>query len=185
VLRRGRPGYSMCDMSVLRARDGHRAGRRLIPATTAAVALVAASAAVSEGAIALGVVGLHASSGGWDMRSIIVAAASLTLFVVGPALAASALTPSADAFRPVLLAAAIATAAAVVARYFAYDSYYYPLHRRMSDGGILPGWWIVLVAALALAAAGLSFRNVRASVTLAGAAMFLAGPTILIAAAGH
>jgi hypothetical protein len=166
-------------MSVLCARDGHRAGRRLIPVATAAVAFVAASAAVSEG----GVVGLHASSGGWDMRSIIVAAASLTLFVAGPALAASSLTPFADAFRPALPAAAIAAAAAAVARFFAYDSYYYPLHRRMSDDGILPGWWIMLVAALA--AAGLSFRNVRASRTLAGAAMFLAGPTILIAAAGH
>ena len=84
-----------------------------------------------------------------------------------------------------LATAELATAAAVVARFFAYDPYYAPLHRRMSEGGILPGWWIVLVAALAVAAAALAFRNARASLVVGGAAMFLAGPTIFVAALGH
>jgi hypothetical protein len=172
-------------MGAVRVDGDHRAARGLIRAVMAGVALVALCAAISEGAIALGIVSLHAATGDWDARGILVVAASLTLLVAGPVLAAAALTPFADALRPVLPAAALATAAAVVARYFAYDSYYFPLHRRISDGGILPGWWIVLVGALAVGAAGLALRSVRAGLVLAGAAMFLAGPTILIAATGH
>jgi hypothetical protein len=175
----------MGDMSILRAGDRHQVARRLVAAVVAGVALVAACAAVSEGAVALGIVSLHASTGDWDARGIVVVAASLTLFFAGPVLAAAALAPSAEALRPVLPAAALATAAAVVARYLAYDEYYFPLHRRISDGGILPGWWIVLVAGLAVGAAALAFRHVRAGLVLAGAALFLAGPTILIAASGH
>jgi hypothetical protein len=172
-------------MGVVRVDGDHRAARGVIRAVMAGVALVALCAAISEGAIALGIVSLHASTGDWDARGIVVVVASLTLLVAGPVLAAAALTPFAEALRPMLPAAALATAAAVVARYFAYDSYYVPLHRRISDGGILPGWWIVLVVALAVGAAGLALRSVRSGLVLAGAAMFLAGPTILIAATGH
>jgi len=142
-------------------------------------------AAISEGAFALGIVGLDASTGAWDARGIVVVAAALTLVVAGPVFAAGAFAPFADALRPGLPVAALATAAAVVARFFAYDPYYAPLHRRMSDGGILPGWWIVLVAALAVAAAALALRSVRASLFLAGTAMCLAGPTIFLAGLGH
>lgn len=172
-------------MGAVRVADDHRAARRLIRAVTAGVALVALCAAISEGSIALGIVALHASTGDWDARGIVLVVASVTLFFAGPVLAAAALTRFADVFALVLPPAALATAAAVVARYFAYDSYYFPLHRRISDGGILPGWWIVLVAGLAVAAAALARRNVRAGLVAAGAAMFLAGPTILIAATGH
>jgi hypothetical protein len=172
-------------MGSVRVGDDHRGARRLILAVTVGVSLAALCAAISEGAIALRILALHASTGDWDVRSIIVVAASLTLLVAGPVLAVAAATPFADASLPALPVAALATAAAVVARFFAYDSYYFPLHRRMSDGGVLPGWWIVLVVALAVAAALVAFRNVRASLMLAGAAMFLAGPTILIASTGH
>lgn len=172
-------------MGSVRVGDDHRGARRLILAVTVGVSLAALCAAISEGAIALRILALHASTGDWDVRSILVVAASLTLLVAGPVLAVAAATPFADASLPALPVAALATAAAVVARFFAYDSYYFPLHRRMSDGGVLPGWWIVLVVALAVAAALAAFRNVRASLMLAGAAMFLAGPTILIASTGH
>jgi hypothetical protein len=172
-------------MGSVRVGDDHRGARRLILAVTVGVSLAALCAAISEGAIALRILALHASTGDWDVRSILVVAASLTLLVAGPVLAVAAATPLADASLPALPVAALATAAAVVARFFAYDSYYFPLHRRMSDGGVLPGWWIVLVVALAVAAALAAFRNVRASLMLAGAAMFLAGPTILIASTGH
>jgi hypothetical protein len=172
-------------MGSVRVGDDHRGARRLILAVTVGVSLAALCAAISEGAIALRILALHASTGDWDVRSILVVAASLTLLVAGPVLAVAAATPFADAALPALPVAALATAAAVVARFFAYDSYYFPLHRRMSDGGVLPGWWIVLVVALAVAAALAAFRNVRASLMLAGAAMFLAGPTILIASTGH
>lgn len=174
----------MCGMGSVRVGDDHRGARRLILAVTVGVSLAALCAAISEGAIALRILALHASTGDWDVRSIIVVAASLTLLVAGPVLAVAAATPLADASLPALPVAALATAAAVVARFFAYDSYYFPLHRRMSDG-VLPGWWIVLVVALAVAAALIAFRNVRVSLMLAGAAMFLAGPTILIASTGH
>jgi hypothetical protein len=175
----------MGDMSTVHAGTDHQAARWLPRLAMTAVAIVALWAAVSEGAVALGVVGLHSSSGDVDLRGLAVFAAAVTLFFAGPVLAVAAATPFADLLRPGLPGAALVTAAAVVARFYAYDSYYFPLHRRMSDGGILPGWWIVLVAGLAVAAAALAFRNARAALLAGGAAMFLAGPTIFVAALGH
>jgi len=175
----------MCDMTALPARTGHGTAPWVARVATTVVTIVALGAAISEGAVALGIVGLHPSTGDLDLRGLAVVAAAVTLFFAGPAFAVAAATPFADLLRPRLATAELATAAAVVARFFAYDPYYAPLHRRMSEGGILPGWWIVLVAALAVAAAALALRNARASLVVGGAAMFLAGPTIFVAALGH
>jgi hypothetical protein len=54
----------------------------------------------------------------------------------------------------------------------------------MSEG-ILPGWWIALLVALALGAAVLSWRDLRTSLYLTGIVMFLAGPTVFVAGLGH
>jgi hypothetical protein len=106
------------------------------------------------------------------------------LFFGGPVLAA-AFTRLAEALRLGLPAVGLATGAVVVARYYSYNSYYWPDLIRMSEGGILPGWWIALLAALALTAAVLSWRDLRTGLCLTGVAMFLAGPTIFVAGLGH
>ena len=150
-----------------------------------ALALAAAPAAVSEAAVALGIAGLGASSGaGWSLRDILLSAAVLALLLGGPLVAGLAFTPFAGIAARAVPPAALATAAAVVARYLAYDSYYAPSLRRISHG-ILPAWWIVLVAGLATFAAIRSRTHPRTSLLVAGMAMFLAGPTLVVAAAGH
>lgn len=171
----------MCDMEGLE----RRATKRAVLALTAALTLVVTAAMVSENAVALRVVGLGASDGGWSVRDIILVTAAAALLLAGPLLVALAGTPLVDAAARGLPLAAVATAGAVVARYLSYDPYYAPTLRRMSDGGILPAWWIVLVAGLALAVAVWSRREPRPSLSLAGIAMFLAGPTIFIAGGGH
>jgi hypothetical protein len=164
--------------------SGH-AVRTAVTALIAALALVVAAAAISEAAVALRIAGLGAPDGGWSARDIVLVTAAAALFFGGPILVALASTPVAGAAARSLPLAAVATAGVVVARYLSYDQYYAPTLRRMSDGGILPAWWIVLVAVLPLIAAVLSRREPRIGLAVAGAAMFLAGPTIFVAGAGH
>jgi hypothetical protein len=105
-----------------------------------ALALAAAPAAVSEAAVALGIAGLGASSGaGWSLRDILLSAAVLALLLGGPLVAGLAFTPFAGIAARAVPPAALATAAAVVARYLAYDPYYAPSLRRISHGILPPG----------------------------------------------
>jgi hypothetical protein len=172
-------------MRAVEHRFGGQVTRRAAQALLAGLTLVAAAAAVSEGAVALGVVGLSASDGTWSLRDVVLATAVLALFFGGPVVAALASTPVAGAVARLVPPAALATAAAVVARYYAYDPYYAPYLRRMSDGGALPTWWIAVVAAIAIFAAARARNHPQSSLVLAGVAMFLAGPTLLVAGAGH
>ena len=55
----------------------------------------------------------------------------------------------------------------------------------MSDGGILPGWWIVVLACAAIGAAVIARRDPRMGLFLTGVVMFLAGPTIFVSGLGH
>ncbi len=159
---------------------------KAVHALMGALTLVAAAAAVSEAAVALGIAGLGASTNaGWSLRDTVLIAAALGLLFAGPLVAGLAFTPHAGAAARALPPAALATAAAVVARYYAYDPYYAPYLRRMSDGGVLPVWWIAMVAAVAIFAAARARNQPQTSLVLAGAAMFLAGPTMLVAGAGH
>lgn len=159
--------------------------KKAVQALMGALALVAAAAAVSEAAVALGIAGLGASSNaGWSSRDIVLVAAVLALLCAGPLVAGLAFTSLAGTAARALPPAALATAAAVVARYLAYDPYYAPSLRRISEG-ILPAWWIVLVAGLAIFAAIRSRTDPRMSLLVAGTAMFLAGPTLVVAVAGH
>jgi hypothetical protein len=156
-----------------------------VQALMGTLALVAGAAAVSEAAVALGIAGLGASSrSGWSLRDIVLSAAVLALLFAGPLVAGLAFTPLAGAAARAVSPAALATAAVVVARYVAYDPYYAPYRRRIAEG-ILPTWWIVLVAGLAIFAVARSRTDPRTSLLVAGIAMFLAGPTLVVAVAGH
>jgi hypothetical protein len=172
-------------MSVVERRPGWRATRIAARAFLGALALVVTTAAASEAAVALGIVALQPSDGGWSGRDVVLVAAAAGLFLAAPLVAGLSFTQLAGAVAPVLTPAALATAAAVVARYLSYDPYYAPYKRRMSEGGALPTWWIILVAGLAILAAVRARRDPGTSLLLAGAAMFLAGPTMIAAGLGH
>ena len=176
----------MGDMETMDAHAGSHGAQHTGRALTAAITLVLVAATISEGLVALGVVGLSPSTGDWDVRDILLVAAFLALFFGGPLfVAAAAFTRLAEGLRPGVPFVALATAAVVVARFLSYDPYYAPYLRRMSDGGILPGWWIVVLAGAALGAAVLARRDPRMGLVLTGIVMFLAGPTIFVAGLGH
>jgi hypothetical protein len=172
-------------MSTVKPEALHNARLNVGRALTGAIALIVLAAAIWEACIALGIVGLDRSDGGWDTRDLLLLGASCALFFGGPVLGAAAFTRLAAGLRSGLPAVACATAALVVARYYSFDSYYAPFRQRFSEGGVLPGWWIALLAALVLGSAALSRRDPRLGLVLAGSVMFLAGPTILAAGAGH
>ena len=169
----------------MQAHAGSHPGRSAGRLITATVAGVVIAATISEGLVALGVVGLSPSTGDWDVRDVLVAAAFCALFFGGPLFVAAAFTRFADGFRQGVPIVALATGAVVVARFLSYDPYYAPYLRRMSDGGILPGWWIVVLAGAAIGAAVIARRDPRMGLVLTSAVMFLAGPTVFIAGAGH
>jgi hypothetical protein len=76
-------------------------------------------------------------------------------------------------------------AAFVVARFYSYDPYYAPTLRRMSDGGSLPGWWIIAVVALAVGGALATTCLPRLALAAAGAAALLCAATAFLAGLGH
>jgi hypothetical protein len=172
-------------METAKLETGRRVGLQVGRAVTGAVALVVLAAAISEASIALGLVGLDPSSYGWNLRGLLVFGASCALLFGGPVLVVAAVIRRTDGFRAGLPAVAVATAALFIARYYAYDPYYAPDRLRFAEVGFVPGWWIVLLAALALAAAALSRRHPEAAMIVAGSAMMLAGPTVFLAGLGH
>lgn len=147
--------------------------------------LVVLAAAISEASIAVGIVGMDASNGGWDVRGILLVGASLALFFGGLVLGVAAFTRLADGVRAGLPVVGLTTAALLVARYYAYDPYYAPDRLRFSDISFLPGWWMALLATLAVCSAALSRRDLPSGLVLAGIAMVLAGPTVFVAGLGH
>ena len=101
-------------------------------------------------------------------------------------MAAAAFSRFAEGLRPGVPFVALATGAVVVARFLSYDPYYAPYLRRMSDGGILPGWWSSSVSPGPLSARpSCARRDPRMGLVLTGVVMFLAGPTIFVAGLGH
>ncbi len=120
-------------------------------------------------------------------ENVVVGAAVVTLGVGGLLLLAASLSR-----RPTLvprrLAAFVPLAAAsfVVARWFSYDPYYAPTLRRMSDGGIVPGWWIVLLVVMAAGTAWAIFRGrPRAGTVFTVTVMWFSAITALASGGGH
>ncbi len=78
-----------------------------------------------------------------------------------------------------------AAAAFAVARFYSFDDYYLPTLRRMSDGGWVPGKWIVVLAALALLA-GVSTRiRSRIGIALTSLVLFMSALTSVAVGMGH
>ncbi len=79
----------------------------------------------------------------------------------------------------------IAGTAFVVARWYSYDPYYLPTLRRMSEGGLLTGWWVLALTAFT-AGVVVSFRGNRcAGVVLSGVLVWVCMLSAFFAALGH
>lgn len=121
----------------------------------------------------------------WSGRDLVLIPAVFSLLGGGVIFTAFSLTRFVGGFRTLLVPlVAPAAAALVVARYYSYDPYYAPYHRRMSDG-IFPGWWILLVVAFAVAAAVVTRRSLRARLIATSAVMWLCAVTAFGAGLGH
>jgi uncharacterized membrane protein YbaN (DUF454 family) len=100
------------------------------------------------------------------------AAAALGLFhTVHPWRGAALFAPTAVAF--------------LVAFFFTYDPYFAPHLRRYSDGGAVPGHWIAIVAAVAVAVGVLTGLRPRVGAAMTSAVVFIVIVTTVLAGDGH
>jgi hypothetical protein len=79
----------------------------------------------------------------------------------------------------------LAGAAVVVARFYSFDSYYAPTLRRMSEGGLVAGTWIVVLVVAAVAVALISRFRPRVGMRAGALLLILCGLTALVEGAGH
>jgi hypothetical protein len=145
------------------------------------VVLLAASAyqlLIAAGAVSIGRVSGEGAA--YDAPAVV---AALAATVLGLVLAAVRLgRPRRDAAPA---SVALAAAAFTTCRLYAYDPYYAPLLRRMSDGGLVPPGWVFFLVGLAVTAGVLVRLEARASAVVAAATLLLCFLTIPVESAGH
>jgi hypothetical protein len=134
------------------------------------------SAALSFGA---GTIGPDSGQGVRGDEAVVIAAA-LAMLLGAP-------LEAAYSFRPQLVAALLAPAAAafLVAFFFNYDPYYAPTLRRYSEGGLVAGSFIAFVAAAAVAAGVFTYLRPRTGAWVSGVLLWLILMTTLVVPAGH
>ena len=81
--------------------------------------------------------------------------------------------------------APVAAAAFVVASFYTYDPYFAPSLRRYSDNGVVPTWWIAVVAAVAVTNSAVSLRVGSGRRILTAAVLLLCLFTGALAVDGH
>ena len=150
-----------------------------------ALAVVLAGAA-HQAAVALRVVELGTAPGEGPPGEWLVAAAIVAMPVAGVVGAVWQFVDRADERRARLLAAVdVAAAAFVVCRFLAFDPYYLPTLRRFSEGGNVGATWIVLVAALLVAAAVATVKRPAAGPALSAPPLVIAAVTAVLTGVGH
>ena len=150
-----------------------------LPWLATAVLLVGAA---QQAAVGLGWLAIGPLPGEWAPGQICFTLALLTLFALVPTLALAAAT---DRRVQCLPAIAIALVALLVAHFTSYDTYYAPTLRRMSDGGVVSGSWVVFVVTCTLATAAYAMRRPRLGTILFAGACWLTFATAFVASLGH
>jgi hypothetical protein len=155
-------------------------------ATGVLLAALAAGAAY-EGALALGVTEVGPLPGEMPPGHPLVEVAYLSLLLGGLLLmAASGFRVTADAFAtPLLPLVSVAAAAFAVARYYSYDAYVAPGLLRLSYVSGVSGWWIVLLALGAGAAALVAWRRPRGGLLVQGAFLWVVAATLFVIGPWH
>ena len=138
------------------------------------------AAAAYELALALGAGSLGPESGDGVAGSGVVGVIALLAIVAAVAVAASA---SAYPWPAALFAPS--AAAFLVAFFFTYDDYYAPTLRRYSDGGAVAGWWVAIVAAVALGAGVLARLQPRIGRVMTVIVLFVVLLTTFFTGTGH
>jgi hypothetical protein len=115
-------------------------------------------------------------------QALFVGSALLVLVLLGFALPLAA---GVGLRVPAAPAIAIGAGLLAAAHFYSFDAYYAPSLRRLSDGGLLPGTWILVVVACALGAALAAARWHRAGVASVAVVCWLALGTAFLAGLGH
>ena len=127
------------------------------------------------------VVGLAASAAVGGIGELIA------LLVLLSGIVASLAYASGRSTERISVAPLVAPAAAVfvVARFYSFDDYYLPTLRRMSDGGWVPGKWIIVLVALALLAAVSTKIRPRLGIAMTSFVLFMSALTAVAEGIGH
>jgi hypothetical protein len=161
--------------------------RRVIPARALLVAGDAAvlAAAAYELAVALGWIPLGNEEGEGPTGEDTAVAIAFGVLLVGGIVAIGAAIGGGRYARWPWVALPLTGAALVGARFFTYDPYYLPELRRLSDGGVVTGTWVVLVVVFCLLAALLTALRLRVGLPLVGVTAIVCGFTAAFAGTGH
>ena len=150
-----------------------------------AAVLVLAIAAAYETVVALELLSIGTDPGEGPAGEWVVESAAFVASLVGigtsvanvrqrdprPGVASMLLAPAASAY--------------ILARLYTFDPYYAPTLRRASDGGIVPVWWVFLLAGASLVAATLVRTRPRAGSILTCAVLIVCTVTAALEHAGH
>jgi hypothetical protein len=149
------------------------------------VVVVLAVATLYELALALDVVSIGELPGEDAPGAGLIATASVLAPVAGIVVLLASASRAAE-IGPVLLPLLpLAAGCLVVAAYYAYDPYYAPTHRRYSDAGTWPAWWIYLVLAAAVVSAVVARLRPRPGAVGAAAVLFACLVTFFLNGTGH
>jgi hypothetical protein len=150
----------------------------------AAVVLLLTLAALYETAIALEIIPMGKVAGKGAAGEWCVLWVALLAMLLGSLISLSCAASRSMEWR--VVASLVALAAAFVAtRFFAFDAYYLPTLRRMSDGGLVAGWWIVALVVLALLVAVVAKIRPRAGVAMTSFLLFMIALTSVAEGIGH
>jgi hypothetical protein len=87
--------------------------------------------------------------------------------------------------RPFVWLLAPVAAALVVARFYSFDPYYAPTLRRMSDGGVVAGRWVVFLGIAAVVAAAAVRMRPRVGAFLTVGVLVFSFVTVVFEGAGR
>lgn len=151
----------------------------------AAIVVLLVLAALYEALVALRVIPMGKMPGeGPFGGGVVLLVASLAL-LTGVAISLSGISSQDAGWKTVAPLVAPAAAAFVVARFFAFDDYYLPGLRRMSDGGWVPWQWIAVLTAFALLAAVVTKILPPPGIALTSFVLFTSALTSLAVGMGH